>query len=185
LKRVFDLAVSLPLLMFLMPVVILVSVLIKIDSKGPVFFKQERVGRFGRVFNLYKFRSMVIDAANNGPYFTQENDLRITKAGRILRATSIDELPQILNVIKGEMSLVGPRPDLLVQRANYTKEEWNKRCLVRPGITGLAQARFRSQATAGQRTKLDLEYVDKASLEFDLKIIFLTIEQLLLKKNGN
>jgi lipopolysaccharide/colanic/teichoic acid biosynthesis glycosyltransferase len=184
-KRLFDMAGSLVLLVFASPLIVLVALLIKLESKGPVLFKQERVGRYGRVFDMYKFRSMVVDAAGQGPYFTRNNDPRITRLGTFIRKTSIDELPQLFNVAKGDMSLVGPRPNVPVQYSGYTQEQWDKRNSVRPGITGLAQAELRSAATADQRTYLDLEYVDKASLVFDIWIILLTVKQVLITKGGN
>jgi len=184
-KRVFDIVMSLVTLLFASPVLIMVALLIKFESRGPVIFKQERVGRFGKTFFIYKFRSMVVDAATQGPYFTQANDPRITRIGRFVRKTSLDELPQLINVLKGDMSLVGPRPDVPKQRSNYTQYEWDKRNSVRPGITGLAQAKLRSVATLEERTRLDLEYVDRASITFDLWVIILTVKQVLFIKGGN
>lgn len=183
-KRLFDILVSLFVLVLAFPFLFVIALLIKLESPGPVIFKQERVGRFGRTFFIYKFRSMVADAASQGPYFTQDGDPRITRVGRFVRKTSLDELPQLVNVLKGDMSLVGPRPDVPKQRSNYTEGEWLKRNQVRPGITGLAQAKLRSQATLEERTRLDLEYVDRASLTFDLWVIMLTVKQVLFK-GGN
>jgi lipopolysaccharide/colanic/teichoic acid biosynthesis glycosyltransferase len=178
-KRLFDLLVSLGMLVLLLPLFALVAVLIKLDSKGPVFFRQKRVGRFGEPFWIFKFRSMVTNAAAVGPYYTSTNDPRITRVGRWLRKTSLDELPQLLNVVRGEMSLVGPRPNVYDQRAEYTPEEWEVRNQVCPGITGLAQATRRSAATVNERNNLDLEYIRKQSLLCDLKIILLTMRQVL------
>ena len=183
-KRLFDVGVSLFVLLFSLPFLALVAVLIKLESKGPVIFKQERVGIKGGPFYIYKFRSMVIDAASQGPHFTSPGDPRVTRVGRFIRKTSLDELPQLLNVLYGDMSLVGPRPNVPKQKAEYTETEWYKRNAVRPGITGLAQAKMRSAATPEQRTRLDLEYVDKASVFFDVWIILLTIRQVLFK-GGN
>lgn len=184
LKRLFDISVSLVLLFLAAPVMILAIVLIKVESKGSAVFKQERIGRQGRVFTIYKFRSMKNDAENQGPHFTSSNDPRITRSGRFIRKTSIDELPQLFNVLMGDMSIVGPRPNVPKQKSEYTEQEWNKRNSVRPGITGLAQAVFRSAATPEQRTRLDLEYVDKVSMFFDIWIILLTIKQVIYK-GGN
>lgn len=183
-KRLFDMVVSVGALLVASPFMVLVGLLIKLDSKGPVIFKQERVGRYGQMFLIYKYRSMVVDAEIRGPHYTSLGDPRITKLGRIIRKTSIDELPQLLNVLKGDMSVVGPRPDVPVQRVAYTELEWDKRTSVRPGITGLAQALLRSDATAEQRTRLDLEYVDKSSLFFDIWIILMTVKQVLFR-GGN
>lgn len=183
-KRLFDVVTSGGALLFCAPFLALVALWIKLDSKGPVIFKQERVGRYGQVFAIYKYRSMVVDAATIGPYYTSHGDSRITCVGRIIRKTSIDELPQLLNVLKGDMSLVGPRPDVPSQKVEYLEQEWDKRNSVRPGITGLAQAMLRSDATAEERTRLDLEYVDKASLSFDIRIILLTVKQVLFR-GGN
>jgi len=183
-KRLFDIGVSLIILLLMAPPMVLIAILIKLESKGPAIFKQERVGLHGQSFFIYKFRSMIVDAANQGPYFTQKNDPRITRLGRFIRKTSLDELPQIINVLKGEMSLVGPRPNVPEQRSGYTESEWNKRNAIRPGITGLAQAKLRSAATADERTRLDLEYVDKASFSYDIWVILLTVKQILFK-GGN
>ena len=127
---------------------------------------------------MLKFRSMGKNAAASGPYFTQTNDPRITKVGKFIRRTSIDELPQIINVLRGDMSLVGPRPDVPVQRSLYSDADWAQRCSVRPGITGLAQAKIRSEGTAEDRLALDLLYTHEASLWLDLKILWWTLARL-------
>jgi len=160
---------------------ILIALAILIESKGAVIYVQERVGQSAKPFQMYKFRSMVAGADQKGPYFTAKGDSRITRVGAFLRKTSLDELPQLFNVLNGDMSLVGPRPDVLAQRSNYTDEEWEKRTRVKPGITGLAQATIRNIGGPGQRLALDLEYVDKASLWLDIKIIILTVKQVLFK----
>jgi len=183
-KRLFDITVSLVLLLLAAPLMILVTILIRVESNGPAIFRQERIGQYGQIFTIYKFRSMKSDAESQGPHFTTSNDPRITRSGRFIRKTSIDELPQLFNVLMGDMSLVGPRPNVPKQRSEYTEQEWNKRNSVRPGITGLAQAVFRSAATPEQRTRLDLEYVDKVSMFFDIWIILLTIKQVVYK-GGN
>jgi len=183
-KRIVDIVVSLLALIILSPLIILIALLIKYDSKGCVIFKQERVGQFGKAFSLYKFRSMIAGSESVGPYYTRDGDPRITPVGKIVRKTSLDELPQLINVLRGDMSLVGPRPDVPKQRANYTESDWNKRNLVRPGITGLAQARLRSNASLDERTRLDLEYVENVSLGYDFWIIIMTVRQVLLK-GGN
>lgn len=184
LKRLFDMIVSLFVLLPSLPIMLLVALLIKLESRGPVIFKQERVGLNGDPFYIYKFRSMAVDAENKGPHFTSADDPRVTRIGRFIRKTSLDELPQLLNIFNGEMSLVGPRPNVPKQKVEYTEIEWHKRNSVRPGITGLAQATLRSAATPEQRTQLDLEYVDKASVLFDVWVIMLTVKQVLFK-GGN
>ncbi len=180
-KRVFDLVLSLPMLFFLLPVFLVISVAILLTSPGGVFYFSNRVGRFGKPFKMYKFRSMVPDADQIGSYQTAVGDPRITRVGRILRKTSLDELPQILNVIFGDMSLVGPRPDVADQKSSYSEEEWNKRNSVKPGITGLAQATLRSDVTWEQRRALDFEYIDNMSFWMDIKILFLTVNQVIRK----
>lgn len=184
LKRIVDIVISLVMLILLTPVFLIVATLIKLESKGPAIFRQERVGLNGRVFTIYKFRSMRQDAESQGPYFTSTNDPRITKIGKFIRKTSLDELPQVLNVFAGDMSLVGPRPNVPAQRNEYSQQEWEKRNSVRPGVTGLAQAKLRSAATPEQRTQLDLEYIDKASLLYDIWIILMTIRQVVFR-GGN
>ena len=177
LKRLFDILVSAAALLVLGPLFLLLALLIKLDSRGPVFFRQNRVGLGGMPFRIFKFRSMVVDAPKVGPFYTSANDPRITRVGRILRKTSLDELPQLLNVLLGEMSIVGPRPNVFEQRSQYTEEEWNLRNSVLPGITGLAQATKRSSATNEERNALDLDYVRRTSLLMDLRLILLTVRQ--------
>ena len=184
LKRLFDIFVSLLFMPLLLPIMMCVAILIKMDSTGPIVFKQQRVGLNGVGFSSFKFRSMLIDASGLGPHFTRTGDPRITRIGRVIRKTSLDELPQLFNVLKGDMSLVGPRPNVLAQRKEYAEDEWNKRNSVRPGITGLAQALLRSAATPEQRTSLDLEYVDKSSLLYDIGILFMTVKQVFFR-GGN
>lgn len=183
-KKVFDVFVSVMVLLCLSPVLVVVAVLIMIDDPGTPFFRQKRVGINGKTFGMYKFRSMKLNASETGPYYTQANDPRITKVGRFIRRTSIDELPQLLNVLFGDMSIVGPRPDVPVQEQNYTPEQWKMRTSVKPGITGLAQATVRSDATHEQRTLLDLQYVREHSFMLDMKIILMTVQQI-IKKGGN
>lgn len=183
-KRLFDVMVSSVLLILVSPILVLVSLAIALESRGGVFFRQQRIGYQGKIFNILKLRSMVKDASKIGPYYTTDHDPRITRVGRIIRRTSLDELPQLINVLQGDMSLVGPRPDVPAQRILYTDTEWRQRHSVRPGITGLAQATMRSEGTEEQRKALDLEYVRRASLQFDVWILLLTVRQVLLK-GGN
>lgn len=180
-KRVFDILAALALLAFVWPLLLVIALAVRLDSRGSVFYRQQRVGLGGRTFGIYKFRSMMSDADRIGSYQTMQGDPRITRVGRFLRKTSLDELPQLLNVLIGDMSLVGPRPDVPAQRELYSEADWAKRTSVRPGITGLAQATVRSAATPEQRLALDLEYVEHASLLFDFKVILLTVRQVLGK----
>jgi lipopolysaccharide/colanic/teichoic acid biosynthesis glycosyltransferase len=177
-KRLMDVVLALLGLVLLSPVLLAAAAAILLDSGRPVLFRQVRVGLGGREFAMYKFRSMVPDAAARGPYHTQTDDPRITRVGGFLRRTSIDELPQLLNVLKGDMSMVGPRPDLPLQRSLYSEADWRARCSVRPGITGLAQALIRSGGVEGERLALDLRYVRECSLWLDLRILWLTLGRL-------
>lgn len=177
-KRILDLAFSSAALALLSPLLLAVSIAIALDDGFPVLFRQRRVGKGGREFDMLKFRSMVKNAASVGPYFTQTADPRITRVGRFIRRTSLDELPQLFNVLKGDMSLVGPRPDLPVQKSLYSEADWAERCRVRPGITGLAQALYRSDCTEQQRLEADLRYVREASFWLDLRILWWTLARL-------
>ena len=183
-KTIFDCLVSALALILLAPLLFVVAIIIFVDDPGSPFFKQKRVGFGGREFGMYKFRSMKRNASEVGPYFTQQNDPRITRVGRVIRRTSIDELPQLINVLLGDMSIVGPRPDVPVQEKNYTPDEWQLRNSVKPGITGLAQATVRSNTTPEERTRLDLEYVETHNIYLDLKIIAMTVKQV-ISKGGN
>lgn len=231
-KRLFDIVLALLALLLFSPVMLAAALAVWLDSGRPVLFTQTRVGRGTQPFQLYKFRSMVVDAAQRGSehaptlgqdprcppggpspprpspplgrecsllphevgevgrgrcmprggpsawYSTTQNDPRITRVGRLLRRSSVDELPQLFNVLLGDMSLVGPRPDVPAQRGNYTEEQWTLRHRVRPGITGLAQALYRSRATPQQRLQADLDYARRPGLLIDLRIIGLTVVQL-------
>lgn len=177
-KRLLDMFFSLVLLIVLAPALLVVAAAVAVSSGRPVLFKQTRLGMGGAPFGLYKFRSMVKDAAARGSYMTETDDPRITGVGRFLRRTSLDELPQLANVLKGDMSLVGPRPDVPAQVEGYLPRDWAERCRVRPGITGLAQATFRSEGTPAQRLALDLKYVREHSVWLDLKIMIWTLGRL-------
>jgi lipopolysaccharide/colanic/teichoic acid biosynthesis glycosyltransferase len=177
-KRGFDLVLSALSLLALSPLLAGAAAAIAVESGFPVLFRQQRVGLGGRTFAMLKFRSMVKDAASIGPYYTSGNDPRVTRVGRFLRRTSIDELPQLWNVLRGDMSLVGPRPDLPVQQSLYTPADWALRCSVRPGLTGLAQATLRSQATPEQRLAADLDYARHPGVWRDLRIIAMTFGRL-------
>lgn len=175
-KRVFDIAASVVILLIAAIPMLLVALLIKIDSEGPVLFKQKRLGLNHKEFYIYKFRSMIVDAEKSGVY-SDDKDKRLTRVGKILRKTSIDELPQLVNILKGEMSFIGPRPPLTYHPwpiEEYTDEQ--KRMFdVRPGITGWAQVNGRKSVEWNRRIELNVWYVDNMSLLLDLRIFFLTI----------
>ncbi|MBX3658720.1 MAG: sugar transferase [Ramlibacter sp.] len=177
-KRLVDLVLSLVALLLLSPVLAAAALAVLLNDGRPVLFRHQRVGLGGREFGMLKFRSMVVNAATLGPWHTASDDPRITRVGRFLRRSSIDELPQIINVLRGDMSLVGPRPDVPAQRSLYTDEQWRQRCSVRPGITGLAQALYRSDSTPAQRLDADLRYTREAGLWLDLKIMVWTLSRL-------
>ena len=175
LKRIIDIISGVIGLIITSPLWLYVVIKIKTEDRGPVFFVQERVGRNSRLFRMYKFRSMVVGAEKKGlGVFVSTDDERITKIGKFIRKTSIDELPQLINVLKGEMSIVGPRPTLEYQVERYNKEQ-KRRLLVKPGITGWAQVNGRNNMTWPEKIKLDLWYVDHWSVGLDLKIIGRTI----------
>lgn len=184
-KRVFDTAFALGALLFLAPVLAVIAVAVQATSPGPILFRQTRVGKEGREFSMLKFRSMVIDAeerlaalraANqaDGPLFKMDRDPRITRIGHFLRKHSLDELPQLINVVKGEMALVGPRPPLPFEVAQY-RESARRRLLVKPGLTGLWQISGRADLAWDEAVKLDLRYVENWSIAFDLMIMWRTV----------
>ena len=183
-KRFLDVVAAVLVLALLWPVLLAIALAVKLDSRGPVLFRQIRIGRSGAQFEMLKFRSMVANAEQLGGYTTADGDPRITRVGRFIRRTSLDELPQILNVLRGDMSWVGPRPDVPAQRVNYSETEWCTRHRVRPGITGLAQATLRSWATPEQRKAMDLEYAEHPSLVLDFKILLMTVRQV-TSRGGN
>ena len=185
LKRCFDLLFASVGLLLTLPAMAVVAICIKLDSEGPVLFQQERVGQFGSTFTLLKFRSMKAEAESDGvPRWAVENDLRITRMGRFLRLTRLDELPQFFNILRGEMSFVGPRPerpyfvDVLEEKLKYYRE----RHVVKPGLTGWAQIKFRygsSEEDAREKLEYDFFYIKNASVVFDLAIIFETVKTVL------
>lgn len=179
LKRSIDFVGAVVALLLLSPVLLIVAVAVRLDSPGPALFRQTRIGRGCAEFRIYKFRSMVPDAPRLGGHSTAFGDPRITRVGRFIRRTSLDELPQIFNVLFGDMSIVGPRPDVPAQRGDYTEEQWRERHQVRPGITGLAQSTLRSDATPSQRLELDLRYVREHSVWMDVKIVLGTVRQMI------
>ena len=176
-KRFLDVTASFLGLVLVSPLLLAVSILIKIDSRGPVIFRQKRIGRNGKVFEIYKFRSMCVGAEKTGSgVYSGKGDARVTRIGKILRATSIDELPQLLNILKGEMSFVGPRPPLTYHPWKYEEyTDFQKRMFeVRPGITGWAQVNGRKDVEWHKRIELNVWYVDHMSLLLDIKIMFMT-----------
>ena len=177
-----DFLLSLTAIIILLPVFLVIIIFIRLSSKGPAIFRQIRAGKNGIPFTFYKFRTMKMDVDPFGPSPKNGQDTRLTKIGIFLRKSSLDELPQLFNVLKGDMSLVGPRPLYIAQMA-----EWNdgqkKRLLVKPGITGLAQIRGRGEITIEQKLEYDVEYVQTASFFLDLKIILFTILQVFTGKS--
>ncbi len=175
-KRLIDIIFSLFILIVLCPILLIAAVAIKLDSKGPVIFKQKRLGLNGKEFNIYKFRSMCVGAEKGGVY-SDNNDKRVTKVGNILRKTSIDELPQTINILKGDMSFVGPRPPLtyhpwpIDEYSNEQRRMFN----VRPGITGWAQVNGRKAVEWNKRIELNTWYVDNVSLWLDINFCFMTV----------
>ena len=194
-KRIIDIVASFTGLILLSPLILIVSILIKLESKGEVIFKQKRVGLNGKEFYMYKFRSMVINAEElkeqlesqnemSGPMFKIKDDPRITKVGKFIRKTSIDELPQLINVIKGDMSLVGPRPSLPKEVEKF--EQWMmERLEVKPGLTCIWQISGRNNIDFEDWMKLDIKYVRERSLALDFKLIFKTIFVLFGDKNAS
>jgi lipopolysaccharide/colanic/teichoic acid biosynthesis glycosyltransferase len=192
-KRLFDIVAAAAGLILLSPLFLLVSILIKADSRGPVFFKQERMGRGFRPFQIYKFRTMAQDAPKQGTPITIGDDPRITRMGRLLRRTKIDELPQLINVIKGDMSLVGPRPEV-PRYVEIFRKDYEEVLKVRPGITDMASLKYRDESTLLARSqnpeeeyitrvlpekiKLAKEYTTQSSFFFDLALIFKTLARL-------
>ena len=194
-KRIIDIVASFIGLILLSPLILIVSILIKLESKGEVIFKQKRVGLNGKEFYMYKFRSMVINAEElkeqlesqnemSGPMFKIKDDPRITKVGKFIRKTSIDELPQLINVIKGDMSLVGPRPSLPKEVKKF--EQWMmERLEVKPGLTCIWQVSGRNNIDFEDWMKLDIKYVRERSFKLDIKLILKTVLVLLGDKNAS
>ena len=173
-KRFFDILFSLIILALFWWVLAIVAIFVRVKLGAPVIFKQERPGKNGKIFKLYKFRSMSNAKDENGKLLPDAQ--RLTKFGKLLRATSLDELPEIWNILKGDMSIVGPRP-WAVRYLPYFTEEENRRHEVRPGLTGLAQVHGRTAASWDERLKYDITYVDKLSLWMDIKVLFLTVKK--------
>src|SRR5439155_12508468 len=184
-KRIVDVVGAVLLLILTSPLLLVVAMLIKVSSRGPIVFSQERSGFHGRTFRMYKLRTMVADAEQrrdevrhlnemNGPVFRATDDPRLTRLGRFLRRYSVDELPQLVNVVKGEMSLVGPRP-LVLYEASQIKGSQRRRLAMRPGLSGLWQVSGRNMVDFDEWVRMDLEYIDRWSLGLDLRILLKTI----------
>jgi exopolysaccharide biosynthesis polyprenyl glycosylphosphotransferase len=190
LKGTIDVTVALLFLIFVAPLMVLVAVAIKLDSSGPMFYCQERVGQGGRAFLLWKFRSMVKDAERDGrPLWASVGDPRVTRVGRVIRYLRIDELPQLFNVLRGDMSLVGPRPErpYFVDQLSQIIPGYDRRHLVKPGITGWAQVNYPYGASiedARQKLSYDLHYVNNSDLLLDWKILAMTVGVVLLGKGA-
>jgi lipopolysaccharide/colanic/teichoic acid biosynthesis glycosyltransferase len=173
-KRGVDFFVSLLALIILLPLFIVMVVAIRLSSKGPAIFKQQRAGKDGKPFTFYKFRTMKEDVDPFGPSPKSEKDARLTKIGRFLREYSLDELPQLLNILKGDMSIVGPRPLYLSQIKEWNERQKN-RLLVKPGLTGLAQVSGRGELTQEEKLELDVKYIETLSFFADIRIMFKTV----------
>lgn len=186
-KRFCEVILSLLALIILSPILVITALAVKLDSPGPVIFKQDRLGKDGKVFKIYKFRSMCENAEHTGSgVYSGADDMRVTKVGKIIRATSIDELPQLVNILKGDMSFVGPRPPLTYHPwdiSEYTEEQLHM-FDVRPGITGWAQVHGRKDVEWHKRIELNCWYVDHVSLWLDLKILFTTVVKVLKNEDN-
>jgi lipopolysaccharide/colanic/teichoic acid biosynthesis glycosyltransferase len=181
-KRVLDIFIAVLALVVLFPILIAIGLIIKLSSKGPAIFKQERAGKNGRPFVFYKFRTMKLDVDPYGPSPKSGEDARLIKIGKLLREHSLDELPQLVNVLKGDMSIVGPRP-LYISQIPEWNERQKKRLLVRPGITGLAQLRGRAELTREEKLEFDVKYVETAGFLTDIRIMLATIAQVFRRKS--
>jgi undecaprenyl phosphate N,N'-diacetylbacillosamine 1-phosphate transferase len=181
-KRILDLLISLSAAVLLLPVFFIIGTAIKISDKGTIIFKQKRAGKNGKPFTFYKFRTMRTNVDPFGPSPKTGDDPRLTKVGKFLREYSLDELPQLVNVLKGDMSIVGPRP-LYMEQMKEWNERQKKRLLVKPGITGLAQISGRGELTREEKLELDVKYVETASLWLDFKIILATIAHVFKRKD--
>ncbi|MBE6769127.1 MAG: sugar transferase [Ruminococcaceae bacterium] len=184
-KRLFDVLAATILLVISSPVLLIAAIAIKLESKGPIIFKQVRLGKNAKEFYIYKFRTMVVNAEAGGVY-SDNNDPRVTRVGGILRKTSIDELPQLVNIIKGEMSFIGPRPPLTYHPwpVSEYSEEQIRMFEVCPGITGWAQVNGRKEVEWNRRIELNVWYIDNLSLWLDIKILFMTVFKVFSNANN-
>lgn len=186
-KRTFDIVFSIFGLIIFSPFFLLIPFFIKAESQGPIFFRQKRIGKDGAVFEIFKFRTMVVNAESMGDgLFNTVDDPRVTKVGKFLRNSSLDEIPQFLNILKGDMSTVGPRPPVTYELGDYNGwcSELKKSFSVKPGVTGLAQVSGRNELSWDEKTRFNLEYLDKKGFFFDLYIIILTIIKVLKNEGG-
>ena len=186
-KRAIDILIALLGLLIASPVLLLTAIAVKLDSKGPAIFKQPRLGLNGRVFNIYKFRSMKVGSEHTGTgVYSRKDDVRVTRVGKFIRATSIDELPQLINLLNGTMSAIGPRPALTYHPWRYEEytEEQKKMFLVRPGVTGWAQVNGRKDVEWHRRIKLNVWYVENVSFMLDVKILFRTIFKVIVNADN-
>ncbi|MCP4607221.1 MAG: sugar transferase [Planctomycetes bacterium] len=181
-KRVLDILIAITAMVILSPVLVAIWIAIKVSSKGPVIFKQERAGKNGMPFIFYKFRTMKPDVEPFGPSPKSGQDPRLTKVGKFLREYSLDELPQLFNILKGDMSVVGPRP-LYISQISEWNEKQKKRLLVKPGLTGLAQIEGRGELTREEKLEFDVKYVETISLLTDIMIMLSTIVYVFKRKN--
>lgn len=181
-KRGLDIFIALAAMVILSPVLVAIGITIRLSSKGPVIFKQQRAGKNGKPFVFYKFRTMKLDVYPFGPSPKSGQDRRLTKVGKFLRECSLDELPQLFNVLKGDMSIVGPRPLYLSQIPEWSERQ-KKRLLVKPGLTGLAQIQGRGEITREEKLEFDVKYVENAGLLTDIRIMLATIVQVFRRKS--
>lgn len=186
-KRLFDILLSLIALPFVLLVIVILAPFIWLEDHGPVFYNAKRRGKGGREFKMFKLRSMYVNSPNlrnaDGSTFNSDKDPRVTKIGRILRKTSLDEVPQILNVLIGDMSFIGPRPTLAVTPYDQLPEISKRRLVVRPGITGYAQAYYRNSIGQQEKFEYDCYYAEHVSFWMDVKILLQTVKSVLLRKN--
>lgn len=185
-KRCFDIIFCIIVMPFFVVLYIIVGFAIKLEDKGPIFYKAKRIGKKSIIFNMYKFRSMKVNSPNilndDGSTYNSSSDVRVTKVGKFIRETSIDEIPQILNILVGQMSLIGPRASEADALPSYQKDELDK-MNVRPGISGYTQAYFRNDLTVREKRLKDAWYANHVSLALDIKIFFKTIQTVILRKN--
>ncbi|MEI2376574.1 sugar transferase [Priestia megaterium] len=176
-KRMFDIVISFMALMVLLPVILLFALIVMIETPGSPFFLQERLGQKGRPFTIMKLRSMYSDAEKNGAQWAVKNDSRVTKVGKLIRQTRIDELPQLWNVLKGDMSIVGPRPEraVFIEEFQKTLPSFSQRLAVKPGLTGWAQINGGYELTPAEKLELDLYYIRHTTIRFDVKIMIKTL----------
>lgn len=185
-KRILDFIIGLIALPFIVVITLIMAPIIYFNDKGPIFYNASRLGRNGKPFKMYKFRSMMVNAPDirneDGSTYNGDDDPRVTKVGRFMRKTSIDELPQFLNILLGDMSLIGPRPDPLDDMEIYTEQQ-KKKLIVRPGITGYNQAYFRNSVEQNEKFEHDVYYAENISFFLDIKIFFKTIATILKRDN--